>query len=1632
MRTFREFWRVTAISVLVGLVPYSALAQSSAPLPAGVKAVWDVDKAHRETTSTREQVCVNGLWRWQPADPASERVPTDRWGYFKVPGCWPGVTNYMQKDCQTIHGHPSWADRNPRDLTAAWYEREITIPEQWDGRDVVLRAEYVNSYATVFVDGRKAGEIRFPWGEADLSSVCRPGGRHVLSLLVVAMPLKGVMLSYNDTASARKVKGRVARRGLCGDVFLVGRPAGPRIADVKVDTSVRKGEIGFDVALRGLPDASCRLRARITDGGGRVKECLSPVFRPEALKDGRLTFIEKWQPEKLWDVHTPGNQLEAQLSLLDTEGQALDVSHPVRFGFRELWIDGRDFYLNGTRIFLCAVPLDNAQISAASATYTAARESLRRLQSYGINFVYTHNYGCEPGSHLGFSEILRAADDVGMLVSFSQPHFGHYEWEDEDADTTNGYADHAAFYVRMAQNHPSVVMYSMSHNATGYSEDMNPYLIDGIHDQRSEWSAGNVAKARRASAIVGSLDASRIVYHHSSGNLGPMHTVNFYPNFVPIQEMSDWFGHWGTEGVKPVFTCEYGAPFSWDWTLYRGWFRGRREFGSATVPWSFCVAEWNAQFFGEAAYRTSEEEKRNLRWEAEQFRSGRLWHRWDYPHQVGSRDFDERYPVFANYLNDNWRAFRTWGVSATSPWEHRLYWRLRDGVDKSRRELETDWTQLQRPGFSPDYLDQRYERMDLAFDRKDWTPTIASDVFLRNNAPVLAYVAGKPGAFTSKDHNFLPGETLEKQIVVVNNSRATVTCDVAWTLSLPRPVKGTGEVSVATGDQIRIPVRVKLPGDLPPGPYALKTTAVFSEFPNPVEGEDGRQEDEFTLHVLSRRTPSPARRGTAVFDPRGETTKLLTRMGYYFQIVPADADLSPFDTLVVGKAALTRDGPAPSLASVPTGLKVVVFEQTADALEKRLGFRVQEYGLRQVFPRLKAHPVLAGLGVESLRDWRGEATILPPRLEYELNPTFNYTPTIEWCGMPAPRLWRCGNRGNVASVLIEKPAGGDFLPVLDGGFSLQYAPLLEYREGRGMVLFCQMDVTGRTEEEPAAGRLCANLLAYVAGWKPTPDRRAVYVGTPAGRAHLESAGVTPGIYGGGVPAPDQVLVVGSGGGKILARNSGVITEWLKAGGHLLGLELGAEEANPLLPEPVSTVTKEHISTFFEPFPADSLLAGVSPADVHNRDPRELPLVSAGAEVVGNGVLAHGRDSNVVLCQIAPYSVSAARGSVPSMAVTGEDVADGKQSAVLNMGTAAWAQFGQKVKAGQVGKTYTFALSLKALDAPVRARLEVERAASPWDRAVRGEDTLVGADEWSDLHVTFRVEKPYPQGWSAYLHCGQEGARLRADNARLCEGDYSAGTAPAPGNLFTNASFEEGTDPWFFSYRTQRYNLRQTYRRTSFLLTRLLANMGVRGQTPLLARFSTPATGPVRTPVTRNGDFRLDSDGDGVPDDWQLSATSTQEASCVLEEVAPDSGEPCLRIACTGFGDKERGSTMLAQHGVPAEKGQWYRISFRAKAEGLNGARVTVALQDTTTWRSCLDYQRFVPQDEWKEFGFVVQSKATVTTKSRFQIWHDKLGTLWLAQMRVAPCDPPSQGRWASGLYLDTPAPMDDPYRFFRW
>ena len=90
------------------------------------------------------------------------------------------------------------------------------------------------------------------------------------------------------------------------------------------------------------------------------------------------------------------------------------------------------------------------------------------------------------------------------------------------------------------------------------------------------------------------------------------------------------------------------------------------------------------------------------------------------------------------------------------------------------------------------------------------------------------------------------------------------------------------------------------------------------------------------------------------------------------------------------------------------------------------------------------------------------------------------------------------------------------------------------------MLFCQTDVTGRTESDPAADTLVRNIMRYVAAWKPRPARTVVYAGGDEGLAWLESAGIPFTKYTGENLSPDQLLVAASGTNQPLPQAGPVL------------------------------------------------------------------------------------------------------------------------------------------------------------------------------------------------------------------------------------------------------------------------------------------------------------------------------------------------------------------------------------------------------------------------------------------------------------------------------------------------------------
>ena len=208
---------------------------------------------------------------------------------------------------------------------------------------------------------------------------------------------------------------------------------------------------------------------------------------------------------------------------------------------------------------------------------------------------------------------------------------------------------------------------------------------------------------------------------------------------------------------------------------------------------------------------------------------------------------------------------------------------------------------------------------------------------MRNNMPLLAYIAGKPDAFTSKDHNFLPGrdrrEAAHRHQQLARDRHVRL-------LVVARPAAGRSAgsktVTVATGEQERIPLQFALPADLP----RRAATTLHAT----VAVQHRRDAGGLVRHRRAAARRQPAAAGGARSPSstrRARPPRCSSGMGVAFEPVDADADLAGYDMLIVGKAALTRRRPgARTSRRVRDGLKVVVFEQTADVLEKRLGFRV--------------------------------------------------------------------------------------------------------------------------------------------------------------------------------------------------------------------------------------------------------------------------------------------------------------------------------------------------------------------------------------------------------------------------------------------------------------------------------------------------------------------------------------------------------------------------------------------------------------------------------------------------------------------------------------------------------------------
>ena len=115
---------------------------------------------------------------------------------------------------------------------------------------------------------------------------------------------------------------------------------------------MREKSIAVDVTLVPTDGLVTRVDVVpvVTDLNGVVAKRFQPrVVDVSAEGETTVSFGEPWSDARLWCPEDP--HLYRLRTRVRANGQLVD-EHFQRFGFREFWIEGRDFFLNGNRITL--------------------------------------------------------------------------------------------------------------------------------------------------------------------------------------------------------------------------------------------------------------------------------------------------------------------------------------------------------------------------------------------------------------------------------------------------------------------------------------------------------------------------------------------------------------------------------------------------------------------------------------------------------------------------------------------------------------------------------------------------------------------------------------------------------------------------------------------------------------------------------------------------------------------------------------------------------------------------------------------------------------------------------------------------------------------------------------------------------------------------------------------------------------------------------------------------------------------------------------------------------------------------------------------------------------------------------
>jgi hypothetical protein len=478
----------------------------------------------------RARICINGAWEAVLNAPGGQ-IPHSGWTARRAPE-------------MPIAANPP--------ATSIWYRRTLHIPAAWiaPNRQFILHFDKIGHYAAVYWDGTKLGEHfgQFTPFEFAIPASDHFAGDHQIAVFVHNSlgPYVRPGASLDDPLVGNAYRGATDQNfqrnwiGIVGDVDISWRPS-THIDDVFVIPSVRRHRFEARVATSGL-DAGYSIRAAVLDHG---EEVLALPSQP-AASGNPVNLQAAWSNPVLWGPPPYG---QPKLYTLRTEllknGKVVD-RRLTRFGFREVWIEGRDVLLNGKKLWMAGTYFGKLTPIRYINERHAQSQILAFMQSSGLNTLHSH--WDEAGEAW-----LDRCDEMGMLVLGAFVCDGRPLIQSKaDPGWNDWMAATGRDWVRANRHHPSIVMWRPM--------DVVPPAVVGGRDaiwnklaEITKQEDGTRPLADGSDIAAWAQNAFRDPQDHTAYDDGsrmakelaastkPFLTKELYTGFSPIPEMTAFF-----------------------------------------------------------------------------------------------------------------------------------------------------------------------------------------------------------------------------------------------------------------------------------------------------------------------------------------------------------------------------------------------------------------------------------------------------------------------------------------------------------------------------------------------------------------------------------------------------------------------------------------------------------------------------------------------------------------------------------------------------------------------------------------------------------------------------------------------------------------------------------------------------------------------------------------------------------------------------------------------------------------------------------------------------------------------------------------------------------------------------------